>query len=114
MGILTEFGVPKKEFTKLLGDFGTDRLRIRLRTERGRIRDVMVQYEALIDNSWAAIVRYDMSHGYPHRDVLHPNGTEDKYPLSFPDLKTFLQYAEQDLKDRWDWYRERFLREAVR
>ena len=103
--------MPEKEFAKLLGNLGTDRLRIWLRTERGQITDVVVQYEAWINDEWVAIVRYDTSHGYPHRDVLHPNGAKDKYPLSFPDLEAFSQYAEQDLKDRWDWYRERFLRE---
>lgn len=102
----------EKEFIKLLGDLGTDRLRIRLRTERGQLTDIVVQYEALIKGEWAAIVRYDTSHGYPHRDVLHPNGAKDKYSLSFPDLKAFLQYAEQDLKDRWEWYKERFLLEV--
>jgi hypothetical protein len=104
--------VPEKEFIKLLGDLGTDRLRIRLCTERGQLTSVVVQYEALIKDEWAAIVRYDTSHGYPHRDVLHPKGAKDKYSLSFPDLKAFLQYAEQDLKDRWEWYKERFLLEV--
>ena len=104
--------MPEKEFIKLLGDLGTDRLRIRLRTERGQLADIVVQYEAFIRDEWVAVVRYDTSHGYPHRDVLHPNGAKDKHFLSFPDLKAFLQYAEQDLRDRWEWYRERFLKEV--
>jgi len=104
--------VPEKEFIKLLGDLGTDRLRVRLYTERGQLTSIVVQYEALVKGKWAAIVRYDTSHGYPHRDVLHPSGAKDKYSLSFPDLKAFLQYAEQDLKDRWEWYKERFLLEV--
>ena len=108
-----ECNVPEKEFIKLLGDLGTDRLRIRLHTERGQLTDVVVQYEAQLTDEWVAIVRYDTSHGYPHRDVLHPDGTKDKYTLSFPDLTAFLQYAEQDLKDRWEWYRERFLKEVT-
>ena len=103
--------MPEKEFFKVLGSLGTDRLRIRLFTERGRLHSIVVQYEALISDIWTAIVRYDTAHGYSHRDVMHPDGSQDKYPLTFPDLNTFLQYAEQDLKDRWDWYRERFLEE---
>lgn len=103
----------EKEFIKLLGDLGIDRLRIRLRAKRGQLTDIVVQYEALIKDEWMAIVRYDTSHGYPHRDVLHPNGAKDKYSLSFPDLNAFLQYAEQDLKDRWEWYKERFLQEVT-
>ena len=110
--VLSECYVPEKEFIKLLGELGTDRLRIRIRMERGRLTDIVIQYEAFIKEKWTAIVRYDTSHGYPHRDVLHLKGTQDKHSLSFPDLKSFLQYAEQDLKDRWEWYKERFLMEA--
>jgi len=52
------------------------------------------------------------AHGFPHRDVVHPNGTEEKY--SFSDLETTLQYAEQDIKDRWEWYKERYTRQLKR
>ena len=103
--------MPEKEFTKPIGTSKENRIRLKIVTDRGVLVDVMVQYEALIRDEWLPIVRYDTSHGFPHRDVLHPNKTKDKHPLSFPDLKTFLFYAEQDLKDRWEWYRERFLKE---
>jgi hypothetical protein len=68
----------------------------------------MIQYEAKINNNWHPIVRYDTAHGFPHRDILNPDGTIDKYAFDFPDLEMFLQYAEQDLLDRWEWYKARY------
>jgi hypothetical protein len=60
------------------------------------------------------IVRYDCSHGFLHRDVMLPGGKKEKYPLDIPDLKTALLYAEQDIKDRWKWYRDRYRRRLRR
>jgi len=80
-------------------------------TEKGVVISLLVQYETYIEKQWHAIVRYDTAHGFPHRDVMHPNGDQEKFPLAFPDLKTALQYAEQDIKDRWQWYKERYIKE---
>lgn len=61
-----------------------DRLRVRATKERGFIISFVVQYEALIAGQWYPIVRYDTSHGFSHKDTLHPSGREDKQPLPFP------------------------------
>ena len=61
-----------------------------------------------------AIVRYDCSHGFLHRDVMSPGGKEEKYPVDIADLKIALIYAEQDIKDRWKWYRDRYRRRLGR
>jgi len=100
----------KKEFTKIISPLGDDRLRINIGTEKGRVIDLVVQYEAKFDREWHPIVRYDCSHGYLHRDVLFPGGKKEKYPLDIPDLKAALLYAEQDIRDRWRWYRDRYRR----
>jgi len=42
------------------------------------------------------------------KDVMLPGGKKEKYPLDIPDLKIALLYAEQDIKDRWKWYRDRY------
>jgi len=34
----------------------------------------------------------------------------EKQPLSIANLSDALQYAEQDIKDRWQWYKERYIR----
>ena len=102
--------MPIKEFTKIISPSGDDRLRMKINTEKGRIINMVVQYEAKFDKNWHPIIRYDCSHGFFHRDVLYPKGKKEKYPLDIPDLKTALLYAEQDIKDRWSWYRDRYRR----
>lgn len=100
----------KKEFSKLISPSQDDRLRVKIQTEKGNLVDMVVQYEAKFDQEWHPVVRYDCSHGLLHRDVIFPGGRKEKHPLNIPDLKTALLYAEQDIKDRWQWYRERYKR----
>ncbi len=97
-----------KEFAKDLDQGGKNRLRVRIKTEKGRVVDLTVQYETLINGKWRAVVRYDCSHGFAHRDILHPMGKKDKFPLKLNTLEQVLQYAEQDIKDRWSWYRHKY------
>ncbi|MBI4824654.1 MAG: hypothetical protein HY805_10580 [Nitrospirae bacterium] len=98
----------KKEFTKELIPGGDDRLRVKINIEKGKVVDVVVQYESRIKDKWYAIVRYDCSHGFFHRDILSPKGAEIKQPISIQNLSDALTYAEQDIKDRWEWYKEKF------
>jgi hypothetical protein len=104
----------KKEFTKVISQSQDDRLRIKIETERGKVLDMVVQYEAKFEEEWHPIVRYDCSHGFLHRDVMFPGGRREKHPLDIPDLNSALLYAEQDIKDRWAWYRERYRRRLRR
>jgi hypothetical protein len=99
----------RREFTKIISPEGIDRLRLRISVEKGKVVNIMVQYEALIENTWHEIVRYDCSHGFLHRDLIYPK-TVEKQPLKIGNLKDALQYAEQDIKDRWKWYKERYKR----
>lgn len=69
---------------------------------------MVVQYESWIDNKWQPIVRYDCAHGFFHRDIMKPNGDKEKQAIPVTTLKDGLNYAEQDIKDRWEFYRERF------
>ena len=55
-------------------------------------------------------MRYDCAHGFFHRDVIFPNGNKEKHTISIIDLESALTYAEQDIKDRWDFYKERYLK----
>ena len=99
-----------KEFIKTVSIDGNDRLRIRIGTEKGKVVNIMVQYEANITGTWREIVRYDCAHGFLHRDVISPKGTAEKQALSIANLNDALQYAEQDIKDRWQWYKEKYMR----
>lgn len=98
------------EFIVYLDNQQLNRLRVRLITENGELLDVMYQYESFINNSWVAIVRYDCAHGFFHRDVLMPNGDKEKKSIEIDSLKNASKYAEQDLKDRWEWYKERYIK----
>ena len=98
----------KKEITKVISHSGDDRLRLKIETEKGKVFNTVVQYEAKFSEVWHPIVRYDCSHGFLHRDVIFPGGKKEKHPLDIPDLRTALLYVGQDIKDRWKWYRDRY------
>lgn len=71
----------------------------------GNVTGFIVQYEALIENEWRPVVRYDTTHGFAHRDLLHPGGDSEKQPLYLPSLNLALTFAIQDLKMLWTRYR---------
>jgi hypothetical protein len=98
------------EFISDLDKSGYDRLRVKLQVDKGQLTDVVYQYESYIGKDWRVIVRYDCSHGFFHRDVLFPNGEKEKQEIMIDNLKSASKYAEQDLKDRWEWYKERYVR----
>jgi hypothetical protein len=102
--------LPDKEFIKILDKIGHDRLRVKLKTEKGKLIDIVYQYESFINSKWFALVRYDCSHGFFHRDVILPNGDKEKYEIIIKSLKDASSYAEQDIKDRWEWYKEKFVK----
>ncbi len=62
----------EKEFTKIISPSRDDRLRLKIKTEKGKVIDIVVQYEAKFSGQWHPIVRYDCSHGFLHRDVMFP------------------------------------------
>ena len=98
-----------KEFIKTISIDENDRLRIRISTEKWRVVSIMVQYGAMIVGAWREIVRYDCANGFLHRDVMLWKGKTEKQPLSIANLNNALRYAEQDIKDRWQWYKERYI-----
>jgi hypothetical protein len=102
--------VNEKEFYIFLGNQLNDRIRVRFEKEGGKIIDLVIQYEALISGKWMAVVRYDCAHGFFHRDLLHPNGDKEKKVIDAPDLKYAFTFAKQDLEDRWEWYKEQFIK----
>jgi hypothetical protein len=71
----------------------------------------VAQYEALIRDEWRPIVRYDTSHGFAHKDIIHYDGDQEKPPLCFPDLSIAFTFAIQDLKISWRWYRIAYTKE---
>lgn len=99
-----------KEFFQWLS--GTDRLRIRFETERGRVTMLVVQYETLISNKWEPIMRYDTAHGYLHKD-LYVRGKKEKIRkerVPIADLNQGLTQAIEDLKKHWESYKKQFMK----
>lgn len=93
-----------------MDESGNERLRIRLKSEKNLLIDIVFQYESFLDNKWHPIVRYDCAHGYFHRDIIKPNGDKEKQSMNFENLKDAARYAEQDIRDRWEWHKELYLR----
>ncbi len=100
----------KKEFTKTLDKPGNERLRIKLIVENGKIIDLVFQYESYIYNQWREIVRYDIAHGFFHRDFIFPNGRKEKTRIEISDLKLAATFAEEDIKDKWEFYKSKYLK----
>lgn len=98
------------EFETDLDKSGNERLRVKLSVEKGEVKDVVYQYESFVNDEWIPIVRYDVAHGFFHRDELFADGRKDKIEVTIEDLKSASKYAEQDLKDRWEWYKERYFK----
>ena len=97
-------------YQKFLDIDENEKLRIRIRTQKGKVIDIVVQYESLINELWTPIVRYDCAHGFFHRDLLYPKNEKEKQSISITSLENALNYAEQDIKDRWEFYKERYLK----
>ena len=101
----------KKEFTKRLDKIGHERMRVKLIIDKGKLTDLVFQYESFIDNHWRDIVRYDLAHGFFHRDFIMPKGEKEKIRIEIFDLKTAATFAEQDIKDKWEFYKTKYLKE---
>ena len=87
-----------------------DRIRVRFEKNKGAILDLIIQYETMINENWTSIVRYDCAHGFFHRDLMHPNGDKEKKAIEVPDLKSAFTFAKQDLEDKWEWYKEQYIK----
>jgi hypothetical protein len=90
---------------------GENRYRHHHVLEKKQIVEFRVQYEAYIASAWHTIVRYDTAHGFAHRDIMHPDGTETKTTFQHWDYGQVLTFGERDLKQNWSTYRRNYSRE---
>jgi len=100
----------KKEFFKYIDDEGKEIVRMKIQTDGKKVTDILVQYDTFLDNKWTPIIRYDCAHGYFHKDVLNPKGNKEKHTIVIQNLEDALLYAEQDIKDRWKFYKTRYVK----
>lgn len=101
----------EKYFIVPPGKSVNDRLRISIKAFKGKVKYFMVQYEIFLNNEWIAVVRYDLAHGFFHRDVMNPKGEKEKQVIVINNLEDALNYAQQDLKDRWEFYKDLYLKQ---
>ena len=104
----------EKEYLTYLSPEQTDRFRYYHTLERGKIIRFCVQYEALIGGEWRAIVRYDTAHDRPHKDLIHSDGTQDKYEFYGYLREEVLTLGERDIKTNWKRYRTAYEQEMGR
>ena len=91
-----------------------DRKRHEHAVEKGKITGFVVQYEILFEEDWLPIVRYDTSHGYAHKDLLNPDGSEEKIFIGVTSLNEALVMADMDINENWERYKERYFRRLKR
>ncbi len=99
----------KTEYEQILTD--KDRIRAHFTVDKGEVIDFLVQYETRIGERWYAVVRFDTAHGFPHIDILHFDGSKDKFSLSHLTPKDALTMAQLDVGQNWERYRDNFLKE---
>ncbi len=91
-----------------------DLMRVRFTTEKGRVTRFVVQYQALIEGAWKAVVRFDTAHGYAHKDTLHPDGSKEKQSLFILTYGQALTNAIADIMANWSKYRQTYEKEMKR
>jgi hypothetical protein len=80
---------------------------------KNEIVEFVVQLEIFINGRWHAIIRYDTSHGFAHCDIIHFTGKIEKIKMPTLDYREALTYADEDMDENWQTYRQRYLKEVV-
>ena len=77
--------------------------------EAGKITKFMVQLEIKVGDAWRDVVRYDCVHDYTHKDCYNISGECRKINL-YLGYEDALTFADDDINENWEIYKERFLR----
>ena len=97
----------EKDYFIDLKDAGPGRMRVFVKTAKGRVVDVVVQLEIWNQGQWRAVARYDCAHGFPHIDVLKKSGAREKESLEGLSLENVVNRAVDDFKENWKVYLRR-------
>lgn len=71
--------------------------------------DFKVIYFTLHEKKELQVVRYDCTHGFPHKDVFYEKRPK-KIKLPIVSYSGLFQIAMDDIQDNWMRYKRRFLR----
>ena len=82
------------------------------RRAKGKVIEFCVQLEIKYKGEWAVFIRYDSSHEFAHRDVIHANGRKEKFTLGILDYNEALTFAQIDLDKNWQTYQQNFFKEV--
>jgi len=82
-----------------------DRIRVAFETVWGLMVDFTVRQESLFRGRSRPIVRYNHAHGSPHRDILVPDGTQQKEWLPAFSPAEAPTVAVEDIKAHFVEYR---------
>lgn len=94
---------------------GEERRRLRLFTSRGKLIELLVQYETFLDGQWLAVFRYDNYHGFIHKDILDAKGNViKKVPLGEVGYRTAVEMAIEDIEANWREHKKEFLKSSRR
>jgi hypothetical protein len=97
----------RKTFIYMLSD--QDRKRHEHLTEKGKVLGFVVQYETRVKDKWMPVVRYDTAHGFAHKDLIDPDGSKEKILIGAVELSEALTFADKDINENWERYKDRFL-----
>jgi hypothetical protein len=75
----------------------------------GQVTEFSVQYDALIDERWRTVTRYDSVHGGPHRHIYQLKGIGFRVEFPYNDLDIALTEAQQQIKKNFRAMRENYI-----
>jgi len=79
------------------------------KTEKGDVIEFVVKLLLMLEGNWHEIMRYDSGHDCPHKDILNINGDViRKIWYDFLDNGQALTMAITDMKDNFEFYKERY------
>lgn len=82
---------------------------VHFKTEKGYITEFVVKLLSAFEDEWHEILRYDSGHGCPHKDILNTDGKViRKTWYDFLDNGQALTMAITDIKDNFEFYKERY------
>jgi hypothetical protein len=99
--------MPDKEYLILL-DVDA-RKRHTHRTEKGKIVEFVVQLEVRSGPSWKTVIRYDCAHDFAHKDCYNNRDICRKINIQL-NYEDALIFADEDINENWQIYREKFLK----
>src|SRR5215216_3596816 len=107
--------MPTTEYEDPLDDEALEWFRFRVRTEGNAVAGFALQYETTVEGRRVPVVRYDMAHGFAHRDLYNLKGNEiEKLPLpEHFSIKETIAFAEHDIRDNWPHYRAEFFKDQL-